>query len=191
MIPRALKRTLTSWIVGFAILFVAAVIFMIAPTLRGQEATESPTSTAGPKSKAVLYESPKGDYRLETRPGSKSVWVVSVKNPAKRSLLPGAAAALDPDPYEASPDEQWLVSRDGELYQRVSEVRFVIFKKKGWFESELQSFVEKTFQPPSRHWIWSIGSWDDSSRLEIGITWPDGEGEMVFDARTKKFERTP
>jgi hypothetical protein len=190
MIARGFKRILTTWVGGFAILFLGAVIFWNAPTLSGQEATESPTSTARPKSKAVLYESPKGDYRLETRPGSKSVWVVSVKNPAKRNLL-ARALPFDPDPYEASSDEQWLVSRDGELYQRVGEVKFVIFKKKGWFKSELERFAEQTFQPNTRHWSWSIGSWDDSNRLEIGITWPGGEGEMVFNASTKSFERAP
>lgn len=190
MIARDFKRILTTWMGGFAVLFLGATLFWNAPTLSGQEATASPTSTARPKSKAVLYESAKGDYRLETRPGSKSVWVVSVKNPAKHNLL-ATALPDDSDPYEATTDEKWLVCRDGELYQRVGDLKFVPFKKKGWFEAELQRFVEQAFHPNSSHWIWTIGSWDDSDRLEIDITWPNGDVEMVFNATTKSFERAP
>ena len=169
---------------------VVAVLMRISLTASGQDAGKSSTPTVSPKSNVVLYESPKGDYRLERSAHGSSVVVVSVKNPPRRTLLPGAD--LRYSDYEASPDEQWLVSRDGELYQRVGETRFAVFKKKGWFDSELQGFVEKTFHPPSRHWIWEIVDWsDDSSRLKIGITWPEGEADMCFNVRTKEFERAP
>lgn len=186
MIARAFRPILTTCVGGFAIL----LIFWNPPISSAQDTTESPVSTATPKPNGVLYESPKGDFRLETRPGSKSVWVVLVKNPAKRSLL-ATVLPTDDDPYEASADEKWLVCRDGEIYQRVGDLKFVPFKKKGWFHSEIQRFVEKTLQPNSRHWIWTIESWDDSNRLRITITWSDHEPEIVFNGNTKSFESAP
>lgn len=162
----------------------------------GQEAT--PAVSEAPKSKGVLYESPKGSYRLERSPDNKAVWVVAAKDPKKHQLLTGVAVPdefPDPERFIASPDEKWLVA-EGELYQQVTPLRFAVFRKKGWFQSNLESFAQKTFHPPSRHWIWTLGDWsDDSSRLKISITWPDSnentEGNMAFNARTREFERVP
>jgi hypothetical protein len=179
----------------FALVAGVAVLGLIAAVF-GQEAT--PTTSEAPKSKSVFYESPKGSYRLERSPDNKSVWVVSAKDPKKHQILAGVTPSdeyLDPDRYNASPDEKWLVA-ETELYQQISPLKFVVFRKKGWFKSNLESFVENSIQPPSNHWIWTLGGWsDDSSQLTISISWPevDGKGEanMAFNARSRKFERLP
>ena len=153
-------------------------------------AKESPTPTATPGSE-VLYESPKGSYRLEKGPNEFSAWVVSTKDPKQRQLLSVAPGnSIDSEGCAASPDEKWLVMRE-ELYQRMGPVKFVVFKKKGWFKTALESFVEKIVQPPSRHWYWVLGGWsDDSSHLGIGLSWPDGgEANIFFNTRTGEFEK--
>jgi hypothetical protein len=170
-----------------------AALILIASTSPGQDTKESPTPTGAPKSEAVFLESPKGSYRLEKGPNKYSAWVVSTKDPKQRNLLSLAPDdSIDPDSCAASPDEKWLVMRE-ELYQRTGTVKFVAFRKKGWFKTTLENFVDKTVHPPSRHWIWSIGEWSsDSSRLEIGLTWPDdGEANIFFNTRTNEFERAP
>jgi hypothetical protein len=155
-------------------------------------ATESPTPapTATPSS-GVLYESPKGSYRLEKGPGKFSASVVSAKDPKQRQLLSLAPGnEIGSDGCAASPDEKWLVMR-GELFQRTGPVKFVPFKKKGWFNTALEDFVEKTVHPPSRHWYWVLGGWsDDSSHLAIGLSWPDGgEANIFLNMRTGEFEK--
>lgn len=179
----------------FGVGVVAAVLSLIPPVF-GQEAT--PTASEAPKSKSVLYESPKGSYRLERSPDNKAVWVVSAKDPKKHQILAGVKPPgefPDPERYNASPDEKWLVA-ETELYQQVSPLKFVVFRKKGWFQSNLENFAQKTFHPPSRHWIWLLGGWsDDSIHLRISITWPDSdentEGKMAFNAQSREFERLP
>ncbi len=78
-----------------------------------------------------------------------------------------------------------------ELFQKIDALNFVAFKKKGWFKSKLYDYVDKNIKPETRHWILSAEGWSsDSSRLEIGITWPDsGEAQIFFNARTNEFER--
>ena len=175
--------------------FIIAALTSVS-VLFGQEAT--PAASEEPKPQGVLYESPQGSYRLERSRDNKSVWVVSAKDPKEHQVLAGIAVPdeyPDPERFIASPDEKWLVA-EGELFQQVSPLKFVVFRKKEWFKSNLESFAQKTFKPPSRHWIWTLGEWTgDSTRLEISITWPDSnentEGKMAFNARTKEFERLP
>jgi len=155
--------------------------------LQGQDTKESPTA----KSDVVLYESPKGSYRLEKGPNDHSVWVVSAKNPSqRRALSTEPADYISSEDCVASPDEKWLVMRE-ELFQKIDALNFVAFKKKGWFKSKLYDYVDKNIKPETRHWILSAEGWSsDSSRLEIGITWPDsGEAQIFFNARTNEFER--
>ena len=110
---------------------VIVAALTLVPLLFGQEAT--PAASEAPKSKSVLYESPQGSYRLERSRDNKSVWVVSAKNPKEHQVLAGIAGPdeyPDPERFIASPDEKWLVA-EGELFQQVRPLKFVVFKKRG------------------------------------------------------------
>jgi len=152
-----------------------------------QRESPTPTATAAPKSETVLLESPKGSFRLEKGPNKYSAWVVSTKDAKQRQLLSLAPDdSIDSESCSASPDEKWLVIRE-ELYQRTGPVKFVVFRKKGWFKTKLYQFVDNTIHPSSRHWIWSLGEWSsDSSRLTIGLS---DDVNIFFNTRTNEFEK--
>jgi hypothetical protein len=92
--------------------FVATVAGLILglPFLRAQDgqvaADNLPTPESAPE---VLYESPKGNYRIEATEQGTSVWVVPAKDPTQRKALPKLRNG-DDSPYyrghfRGSPDE--------------------------------------------------------------------------------------
>jgi hypothetical protein len=164
---------------------VAAFIF-ISPALQGQD-TKEPSTT---KSDGVLYQSPKGSYRLEKGPNDHSVWVVSAKNPSQRRVLstePGDR--ITSDDCFASPDEKWLLMHS-ELFQQIDALKFIAFKKKGWFKSKLYDFVDKHTHQVIRRWTWTARGWSsDSNRLTIDLNPPDGSEAISFNVRTGRFKQ--
>jgi uncharacterized protein YecT (DUF1311 family) len=114
------------------------------------------TSKAAEETDAILYESPKGGYRIQWVEDKEEAFVVSTKNPTERAALPDAAEERDPTEctvrFYGSPDEHWILYTESwrhhgekaqELYQHASGVKFAAFKGKEWFTKAARNYAVK------------------------------------------------
>jgi uncharacterized protein YecT (DUF1311 family) len=166
----------------------------------------------------ILYESPKGGYRIQFVE-DKEPLVVSTRNPAERAPLPGATSERDPEEvtlrFYSSPDENWIFYRESwrhhgalarELYHNERGVKFAPVKAKGSFTKAIQSYAIKgggfkktdfldERDSPYDHLGTRFRSWSfDSSRLLFGMYAEGSEHGpfyVYYNTRTKTLEQTP
>jgi hypothetical protein len=168
------------------------VVLLLLPTLRGQNDSESSPPSPDPESE-VLYKSPKGTYKIQTRRKDERVWIVSLKNPSDAKVLPnGTRIGME---ASAPPDENWLFYA-GELYRRGDGLNFVPFKGAHWFQKNVVAYAVKRFHFSRPDIGASSAQWScDSGRLlvEISRTKEEEEEERYayFNVRTNTFEETP
>ncbi len=167
------------------------ILFLLLPTVRGQQSSESSSPAPGPEDE-VVYKSPKGTYKIQSSRHHETDWIVSVKDPSDFKVLPEGIVGMD---AAASPDEKWLFY-SGELYRKGVGLKFIPFKGTHWLQKNAVADAAKRFHFARVDIVTSSGRWScDSGRvlLEIFRTHENEEAEryVYFNVRTNAFEETP